>query len=848
MVHDLSKLYFGRHTFTGSFMTSFMEQLRNAKNGNAILFCGAGFTADCLNYNCDEEIGTGGQLLNLFNSKLLSCGKPSGYRDLKNAADKLEEAIGEHGMLALLTEIYRLRNVSADMVSTLRFPWQRIYTTNYDNGVELGLFRAGKDFKALTNSDVPQSASNIVDVVHLHGFVDYWTIKNFKKSCILGSASYHSLDGVSEWLSTFRDDIDRAEAVVFVGFNASDFHLNQVLFNLSEHKKKISFINRAHAEPDLDVSATQSQFGTPFYFGRQGLAEKISQVLLEVTEKPPSLSSLKRYERPIPSSSIPSVEQIEELFLFGKISLNQISRDNFERKSDFHVRRAFTDILLSQIKEVAKIVLLVGEICDGKSIIIESLSQSLATGRPVFRMRHQYDDLLEEVSRVIHHYKDAAIFIEDCFDLSPDRLLSLAQLFQSSNGVLILTSRNIAMEAANRQVISLGQLSNFRKFPIPKLTDSEAECLVTLVDQIAGWRDLSAVTREEKMRFITGNCGRSLPKFLIRLLKSKYVRDIYRAEYNKSDEMSRNERDTLIMALYISHIGQVAPIGFLSDLLQFDVGAMLDRYQKQQGSLRLIRRDRDNIQTLPAIGSTSILEVMVPDSEIIDTLVSVLERLAQKTQLTDFEQHMYVQIMRYSILQSVVSDRDQVNRFFDHVSKIDYFRRQVLFWLQWHMAKSDMKDFPNAEKYLLQGYREALAYEKKTGKSYNRKQLDDRKAKFLMLRAQNSERIGADLFREFKDAYDIVGRSLGEVDLTYHTFETLLLVAQTFVSQSPKLSKVNFDIVLNNINSIIDKAGRKVVSVVEGYQRNTAERAFRESVNSMKNVTNQNDIQRLNES
>jgi hypothetical protein len=817
-------------------MSSIVDHLRNTKNGNAILFCGAGFTADCLNHACNEEIGTGGQLLDLFNSRLLQLSEPSGYRDLKNAADKLEAKIGEHGMLSLLTETYKLRNVSADLVSILQFPWQRIYTTNYDNGAELGLIRAGKRFSSLSSADPARGTTALLDVVHLHGFVDHWTIRNFKKSCILGASSYHSLDGVKDWLATFRDDIDRAEAVVFVGYNSSDFHLNQVLYNLSEHKKKISFVNRASAEPDLDILATQSQFGTSFYFGRKGLSEKVSETLKEATENQPSLASLKRYERPTPSGSIPSVQQIEDLFLFGKISVNQVSRDNFERKSDYHVRRQFTDIVISQIQEAAKIVLLVGEICDGKSMIVESLAQSLATGRPIFRMRHQYDDLLDEVSRVIHFYKDAVILIEDCFDLNPERLSALARMFQASSGVLILTSRNIAAEAANRQILSLSELSTFRKFPLPKLTDREATSLVELVDQIAGWRELGATTREEKVRFVTSTCDRSLPKFLIRLLKSKYVRDMYRSEYNKSDEMSRSEREVLIMALYISHIGQVAPIGFLSDLLRFDVGAVLDRYERESGSLRLIRRDRDNIQTLPAIGSTTILEVMVPDAEIVDTLVGVLERLAQKPKLTDFEQHMYVQIMRYSILQAVVSESVQVNRFFDHVSKIDYFRRQVLFWLQWHMAKSEMKDFTNAEKYLLQGYQEALAFEKKTGKTYNRKQLEDRKAKFLMLRAQHTERAPDELFREFKDAYDIVARSLTEAELTYHTFETLLLIVKTFAGQSLKLSEKSAGIVRGNVGALLDKATSKILGVVEGYQRNTAERALRECATTMKSI------------
>ena len=64
----------------------FQRRLNLARNGGGILFCGAGFSADCLNFSPDEMLGTGAQLLNLFNAELNQ--KPP-YKDLQNAADAL---------------------------------------------------------------------------------------------------------------------------------------------------------------------------------------------------------------------------------------------------------------------------------------------------------------------------------------------------------------------------------------------------------------------------------------------------------------------------------------------------------------------------------------------------------------------------------------------------------------------------------------------------------------------------------------------------------------------------------------------------------------------------------------
>ncbi len=48
----------------------FQRRLNLARNGGGILFCGAGFSSDCLNFKPDETLGTGAQLLNLFNTEL----------------------------------------------------------------------------------------------------------------------------------------------------------------------------------------------------------------------------------------------------------------------------------------------------------------------------------------------------------------------------------------------------------------------------------------------------------------------------------------------------------------------------------------------------------------------------------------------------------------------------------------------------------------------------------------------------------------------------------------------------------------------------------------------------------
>ena len=92
-------------------MSNFETRLNQARNGNGILFCGAGFTADCLNFNPDVTIGIGSHLLCVFNEELQRQGKTGSYRDIRNAADAFKMSFGETALMNLLIERFNIQNI-----------------------------------------------------------------------------------------------------------------------------------------------------------------------------------------------------------------------------------------------------------------------------------------------------------------------------------------------------------------------------------------------------------------------------------------------------------------------------------------------------------------------------------------------------------------------------------------------------------------------------------------------------------------------------------------------------------------------------------------------------------------
>ncbi len=799
------------------------RRLDLARKGGGILFCGAGFSADCLNFKPDETLGTGAQLLDIFNTALR---QTPPYKDLQNAADALQEKIADNGMMTLLKQQFTVSDSTGDMTDLLRYPWQVVYTTNYDNALEIAAQAAHRQVDPLNNTDDPKTATTNLEIIHLHGYVRKWDIHNFRESCVLGAESYSKLTHVKSWLERFRRDIDQAQIVVFVGFNAGDFHLNQAINDLTGLRAKAFFINRPTAEANPDIVAAQKRLGTPLFIGRVGFATTIKQLLATKKPKEPHLASFVKYTPPNPATTVPTRAQIEDLFLYGKIEPSQLARDASNDVSEYHIQRSAIQQTLDAITGDTRIILYDGYACDGKSILTTDLAYRLSGARPVYRLRQAYENILNEIAEILSYVPNAALIIENCFDLPRERLVSIARQFDGQDGILILTSRAVALDASPDSLKSLLDFRSFQKITLASLSQSEARDLSELADQIAGWRDFHKLDQDARLRFINDICQASLPHFLLRLLQSDYVANRYREEFSKLS-LNKSEREAIITALYVTNIGENAPLTFLSNVMEIDYGALIDRINARagDGAFRLIRRNAGIVETIPSIGAQNILQNLFDDIEVVDTIVFVLKNLASVNR-NSFEQRMFEQLMRFSILSKVVADSDAIDRFFEHNKQELQIRRRPLFWLQWHMAKCEVGDFNDAEKFLEQGYSEASEIERRTRTTYDRRQLNDRRAKFLMMRAAKTTRATADLFRDFKEAITLTDKILRQNDPQHYPFETLAEIVRTYNLVSVRLDSGHKFQINSWLDSLIHYGRERIGVLVSGYQKDKAQSAL----------------------
>ena len=797
------------------------EALESCLNGGGYLFCGAGFSADCLTFD-DIRIDTGYPLLQLLNREL-----SYEFDDLQTAADEFIQVNGHTALLGLLKHRYQVINIPQSVLDLLSFPWGRIYTTNYDDCISMALKQLGKPHRRINNLDFPSKdiLSGSQNIVHLHGSAECWDDSNFSDSCILGAQSYYRHDSTSQWKNRLEYDFNRCRAFFFIGFSARDYYLNRVFFNASASRDKVFFINRPGSQDDRQLTASQRSFGTSLPIGRNDFAQHAKDALGKPIPTEPHLASFMEVKLSPTSSTPPGVDSVTDHLVFGELSPAYLMRDIDRETIDYRVKRNPIDEVVDHVTRPGNIALVTGSVCTGKSLLAFEVMQRLTRHRRVFQLRIAYQDVCDEVRKIVQAYPNCLISIEECFFLG-DQLVEIAQMVEGTNSGLLLTCRDVAYDAAaDGLIVSASSKPNrVRRFPLSKLTESEVGGFIALSDRIAGWRELSGRSKNWKERYIKNVCHANMAEFLLHLLKSETVRKKVEDEYHRCVATAPRLKKPLIVSLYIQHIGLPVQLEVLSTLLKSDIGAELDRVP-QSSRFELIRREGAYVRTLPSIGARELLRSIVPDEEIVTTITEVLHSLLENRRYGHTYTHIFNQFMRYPILQGVVDSKDEIDEFFDQLSMHPSVQRQIHFWLQFSMAKTDFGEYDKAEKYLDNAYGIVEGRRNNTH-TQPYKQLDDQKAKFL-LRSRTRTSHYNDYFAVLREVTQIVHRILDMPELTFHIFDTLSLYCDFISTNFPgAFHESQHDVVRTVTKSLADKARVRARTLMEFHEKTRADSAL----------------------
>lgn len=149
----------------------FEDALSYINLGNSLLFVGSGFSIGATN-SCGTSLPTGFDLARILYQE---CNEPSDEGNLQDASNLYIEQFGETSLVNRLKSLFLIkdpRNITNDQKFITSLPWKRVYTTNYDNIIELGYEHSGRKIYPKTLSDrlFDFNEKNKL-CIHLNGYI-----------------------------------------------------------------------------------------------------------------------------------------------------------------------------------------------------------------------------------------------------------------------------------------------------------------------------------------------------------------------------------------------------------------------------------------------------------------------------------------------------------------------------------------------------------------------------------------------------------------------------------------------------------------------------------------------------
>ncbi len=738
--------------------------LKQGVNGGNLLFCGAGFSADCLNFS-ENSLGTLSPLLKELNDKL-----DYDYDNIQYAADEYSKNHGQNGLLKLLQKKYSVSHRVTDVDDILKYPWDRIYTTNYDDVISQSLTTHRIKHCVLNNTDVPSDVNDIHDentkwVVHLHGAIKHWNnIPAFEKSCVLGRKSYMELGVNSKWLPTFKKDYAKANGVFFIGFSNNDFYFAQELYSALALQDKVFFINAHDSKEDKNLQAAQEGYGESHSIGKEHFANIVRLALKNKKPETPVFSNFELCKPIEPSEQKASVDQQSNFFISGMKDNALLYHDVLYNSRSYRFKRKTTDEVIDFFKKDNSVGLVLGGLCSGKTTILdECIIRFRMDGNKVFRFKTSFNNLLQEVKIIIKEFPNSVVVIDDCFGLK-DSIRDVIKIFNESGHKLLLASRTLAYDFEEDLRSIIDEKTPFKTFDTEILSQEEGEDLIDCADRMGIWgKDVKSSI--EKQEILERDNHSRLSSFLLHIFKSKVVKDRFVAELDKMKAVSVYAEKALIVALYLRNINSKVEERVLSELIQKDAVNLFKDFDSNP-FISYIPLNRE-FNVIPGVNAREALNSFFDAEIVTNTIVEAVAALEDVRNEPPFN-YAFTQMMRYTQFKQVVKIRNQQNIFFDRLSELKFCRDHRFFWLQWSMAMRDQEQWRKAFQFLDEAYGRAKQQNRGT------LPLDDQMAG-LLLDSTSENCSSGDAVKRFRDASTLLINSINisKEKVTSHNYLTI---------------------------------------------------------------------------
>jgi hypothetical protein len=694
-------------------MSSDTTQIQEIDPARSILFLGSGFSLGATNIANGSP--PNGKRLRRHFIQQLELPDDTDY-DLQVLSDEFADGDAQK-LRDELYRIFRLTKLTTEQAAILNEPWRRIYTTNYDDAVELN--RLNNRLSPNT-FDVSEPVPNKLPdgaVVHLHGSIRLITSENVKDNLVLGERSYVNQYVVrSPWYDQFQRDLAFSKALYIVGYSLADYHIAGLLMANPTLAERTVFIQGPN--PDSMFLRRTERYGRTKFIGTDGFAEMLKSAPRSTV---PTLDNLRAFRSLAPTRdkkaiARPTAPEVFDLLVYGNFDASRLARS--QPSEDYAIARADAVRTAAAAVETKQSLVIDGRIGNGKSIFLHLLAFELSSrGWTCLLLRPGHPDLQSEIA-ALSEIDHLVVFV-DQYSSAQDSLNGLREALP--NAKLVLEVRTGTFEVRFHEFTKL----------LPKPFDRVSLNALTSSDIVA----LSRLCERAGLRAPAENRRGDLRDLLLELFNNTEIRSRIQAALAPLLETRAARRSATAMMLIAMHQGAVSP-AFVRSIIGEDPFAVFKPLEDI--SHEIFEMSTDIFRARSAVFSSFVITAFVEKDEIVDAVVAVTLAAARRRHERPYRILMS-NMIAYSSLQKILpgtEDRNSVvASIYERLRYDERINEEPLFWLQYAITMVETPHLDLADEYIGTAYRAAQNIS-----GFQTYQIDTQAFRIALLRATRQQR------------------------------------------------------------------------------------------------------------
>lgn len=637
----------------------------------------------------------------------------------------LSEEFAEHDSEKLCDELYsifRLTELTAEQTAVLDEPWRRIYTTNYDDAVELHRLKKKESPNAF---DVSEKVPNKLPhgaLVHLHGSIRLITPENVMSSLVLGEGSYVNQYVVrSLWYDQFQRDLAFASTLYIIGYSLADYHIAGLLMANPKLAERTIFIQG----PTVDNTFLRrtEQYGRTMFIGTDGFAQMLARAPRAAA---PSLDNLRSFRplSPLRDKKAvvrPTATEIFDLLVYGDFDPSRLARS--QPSEEYAIARADSVRAAADAVESKASLVVDGRLGNGKSIFLHLLAFELSSrGYNCLKFQLGHPDLPREVAALAEI--DRVVVFVDQYSAAQDSFRGLREALPKAK--LVVEVRTGTFEVRFHEFTQL----------LPKPFDRVSLNKVTRSDMIA----LGRLCESAGLRAPANDHRGDLRDLLLNVFENTAVRERVKDSLAPLFEKRTTKRILTMTMLIATHQGSVGA-SFVRTVVGEDPFVALKPLEDL--SHEIFETSADGFRARSSVFSSFVIKEFIEPEEIADAVVELT--LAASLRRSERPYRILMSnLMAYSSLRKTLRGKGNpdtvITSIYERLRYDERVNGEPLFWLQYAIAMAEMPRLDTADEFI------ATAYQKAANLSgFQTYQIDTQAFRIALLRA-TQQSTGQEIF------------------------------------------------------------------------------------------------------